>query len=159
LKLADVLQTIAAVSPRLSIPLVAMLSYSIVFRHGLQRFVAEAKAAGFAGLILPDVPPPEAQAVTDVIRAGGLDTILLVAPTTARPAAPRLPGCAVGSCITFRFPAPPQRDHLPDDLQRNVLEMRKLSSVPVCVGFGISTAQHVAQLVGVADGPSWVAPL
>ena len=60
-----------------------MLSYSIVFRYGVERFVADAKAAGLDGLIIPDLPPPEAQAVCGTVNAGGLATSLLVAPTTA----------------------------------------------------------------------------
>ena len=63
LKLADVFRTIREVRPRVSIPLVAMVSYSIVYRYGLERFVADAKAAGFDGLILPDLLPPEAASV------------------------------------------------------------------------------------------------
>src|ERR1700722_6079778 len=82
LKVADVLRTVAAVRPKVSIPLVAMLSYSIVFRYGLERFLKDAKSAGFDALILPDLPPPEAQRVCEAIRAAGLDTVLLIAPTS-----------------------------------------------------------------------------
>src|SRR5689334_9653776 len=82
LKIADVFETVARARPTVSIPLVSMVSYSIVFRYGVDRFVSLAKQAGFDGLILPDLPPPEAQSICDKVRAGGLDTILLVAPTT-----------------------------------------------------------------------------
>src|SRR5947208_3191155 len=60
LKLAEVFATVRSVRASVSIPLVAMVSYSVAYRHGLDRFVAEAKEAGFDGLILPDLPPPEA---------------------------------------------------------------------------------------------------
>jgi tryptophan synthase alpha chain len=153
LKVADVFRTIASVRPRVRIPMVAMLSYSIVFRHGVERFVNDAKAAGFDGLIVPDLPPPEAQAVTAVIRAGGLDTILLVAPTTAP--ARRAEIAALCSGFVYYLSVSGitgERDKLPDDLARNVPELRQLSAVPVCVGFGISKPEHVAQLAGVADG-------
>ena len=79
-KVADVFAAVAAVRRQFSLPLISMVSYSIVFRYGLERFVGDARAAGFGGLILPDVPPPEAQAVCAKVRAGGLDTILLVPP-------------------------------------------------------------------------------
>ena len=87
LKIADTLAAVAEARPKVSVPLVSMVSYSIVFRYGLKRFVADAKAAGFDGLILPDLPPPEAQKICDDVRSGGLDTILLVAPTTTPRAA------------------------------------------------------------------------
>src|SRR5687767_14125404 len=63
LKVADVFETIATAQSRVSIPLVSMLSYSIVFRYGVERFASSAKQAGFDGLILPDLPPPEAQRI------------------------------------------------------------------------------------------------
>ena len=83
LTVSDIFAAIRETRLKVNIPLVAMVSYSIVFRYGLDRFVADAKAAGFDGLILPDLPPPEAQAVCGRVQAGGLDTILLVSPTTA----------------------------------------------------------------------------
>ena len=56
-----------------------MVSYSIAYRHGIDAFCAAMRDAGFDGLILPDLPPPEASAVCNRVRASGLDTILLVA--------------------------------------------------------------------------------
>src|SRR5665213_1597530 len=57
-KIADVFATVAGVRDQLSLPWVAMLSYSIVFRYGIERFIKQAKASGFVGLILLDLPPP-----------------------------------------------------------------------------------------------------
>ena len=81
-KVADVFRTLTSVRPKLTIPVVGMLSYSIVFRYGVDKFVRDAKSAGFDGLILPDLPPPEAKSICGKVRAAELDTILLVAPTT-----------------------------------------------------------------------------
>src|SRR5438093_5336709 len=82
LKLADVFATVKKARPAVSIPLVAMVSYSITYRYGMERFIATMKEAGFDGLILPDLPPPEAEPICEKVRSAGLDTILLVAPTT-----------------------------------------------------------------------------
>jgi tryptophan synthase alpha chain len=82
LKLADVFAAVKTVRGQVSIPLVAMVSYSVAYRQGIERFAATMKDAGFDGLILPDLPPPEAEKVVDTIQSAGLDTILLVAPTT-----------------------------------------------------------------------------
>lgn len=82
IKVADVFAMTRKLATVISTPLVAMLSFSIVFRHGPEKFFAEAKSAGFAGLIIPDLPPPEANKICGQIRAAGLDTILLIAPTT-----------------------------------------------------------------------------
>jgi tryptophan synthase alpha chain len=153
LRLADVFATIAAVRDQVSIPLIAMVSYSIVFRYDLDRFLKEAKSAGFDGLIIPDLPPPEAQKVTDKVRAAGLDTILLVAPTTA----PERRAEVARLCSGFVYylsvaGTTGERDKLPADLEANLRQLRTITRTPVCVGFGVSKPQHVAQLNGLADG-------
>jgi tryptophan synthase alpha chain len=153
IRIADTFRTVAAVRPAVSIPLVAMLSYSIVFRYGVGRFVKDAKSAGFDGLILPDLPPPEAQRVCELVRAGGLDTILLVAPTTT----PQRRKEILDLCSGFAYylsvsGITGERDRLPEDVTANVRALRELSDTPVCVGFGIHRAEQVAQLAGVADG-------
>src|SRR4051812_9145822 len=84
LQLKDIFRTIKTARPTVTMPIVGMVSYSIVFRYGLARFLAEAKESGFNGLILPDLPPPEAQAICGKVNEAGLDTVLLVAPTTTQ---------------------------------------------------------------------------
>lgn len=152
-KVADVFAAMAAVRPKISLPLLSMVSYSIVFRYGVARFVADARRAGFNGLILPDVPPPEAAAVCQKVRSGGLDTILLVSPTTAperrQDIAELCSGFVYYLSVTGITGA---RDQLPADIQQNVRQLRSITQVPVCVGFGISRPEHLAQLASVADG-------
>jgi tryptophan synthase alpha chain len=153
LKVADVLKTVAAARANLTVPLVAMLSYSIVYRYGLDRFLADAKAAGFDGLILPDLPPPEAQKVCEKVWKAGLDTILLVAPTTTPQRRKEIAKLSSGFIYYLSVSGiTGERDALPVDLSQNVAGLRELSSVPVCVGFGISKPSHVRQLQQVADG-------
>lgn len=153
LKVEQVLETIAAVRGRLSVPLVAMVSYSIVFRYGVPRFVAAAKGAGFDGLILPDLPPPEAQRVCDTVRTGGLETTLLVAPTTTPQRRREIARLSSGFVYYLSVSGiTGERDRLPADLAANVRQLRDLTDRPICVGFGISQAAHVAQLRGQADG-------
>ena len=71
LKLADVFATVKKARPGVSIPLVAMVSYSIAYRQGIERFAATMQESGFDGLILPDLPPPEAESVCAKVRAAG----------------------------------------------------------------------------------------
>ena len=153
IRIADSFRTVAAARASVSIPLVAMLSYSIVFRYGVARFVKDAKLAGFDGLILPDLPPPEAQDVCDQVRAGGLDTILLIAPTTATHRRKQILDLCSGFAYYLSISGiTGERDRLPEDVAINVRGLRELSDTPVCVGFGIHRAEQVAQLAGVADG-------
>ena len=153
LKLADVFATVKKARPTVSIPLVAMVSFSIVYRYGLDRFLTAAKDAGFNGLILPDLPPPEAQAIIDKVRAAGLDTILLVAPTTTPERRREIGRLSSGFVYYLSVTGiTGERDQLPPELADGVRTMKSLTDRPVCVGFGIALPRHVAQLRGVADG-------
>lgn len=153
LKVADVFRSVASVRDRMTVPVVAMVSYSVVFRYGVERFTSEAKAAGFSGLILPDLPPPEAQAICEKVQAGGLDTILLVAPTTAPERRKQIADLSSGFVYYLSVSGiTGERDQLPPELAAKVKEFRGLTDRPVCVGFGIHKPRHVAQLSGIADG-------
>ncbi len=153
IKVSDIFAAVASVKESVKVPLVAMISYSMVFRYGLKRFVDDAKASGFSGLILPDLPPPEAQSVCGIVRAGGLDTVLLVAPTTIPARRAEIAKLASGFIYYLSISGiTGERDRLPDDVERNVRELKSLTDKPVCVGFGIHRAEQVKQLSGVADG-------
>jgi len=153
LKIADTLAAVAAARPQVSVPLVAMVSYSIVYRYGVPRFAADAKAAGFDGLILPDLPPPEAERVCDQVRTGGLETTLLVAPTTSAERRAEIARLSSGFVYYLSVSGiTGERDQLPADLADNVRQLKELTDRPVCVGFGIHRSSQVTQLQIVADG-------
>jgi len=153
IKVDDVFRTVKAVRDRVSIPIIGMLSYSIVFRIGIEQFVSRAADAGFDGLIIPDLPPPEAQSVCGQIHAGGLATSLLVAPTTAPERRSEIARLSNGFVYYLSVSGiTGERDALPQDLADSVRALKALTDRPVCVGFGISKPAHVAMLRGVADG-------
>src|SRR5204862_4076489 len=136
-----------------SIPLVSMVSYSIVFRYGAERYFADAKAAGFDGLILPDLPPPEAEAICEKVRKAGLDTILLIAPTTSHQRRKEIARLCSGFIYYLSVSGiTGERQRLPEDLANQLKQLRQVSDRPICVGFGISRREHVGQLQGLADG-------
>lgn len=154
IKLADVLACVKeAKAGARGVPLVAMVSYSIAFRKGIEVFAAECREAGFDGLILPDLPPPEAQSVVGKVRAAGLDTVLLVAPST--PPARRETIAALSSGFVYYLSVAGitgERAALPADLLEGLAGMRKVTDKPLCVGFGLSKAEHLRGLRGHADG-------
>lgn len=153
LKVTDVFQTIASIRPSVVTPLVAMVSYSVVFRYGLERFLTEAGLCGFDGVILPDLPPPEAQAVCQRVRQAKLDMILLIAPTTASDRRASVAELCSGFVYYLSVSGiTGERQSLPEDLRRQLTELKAVTDKPVCVGFGISKPEHVAQLKGLADG-------
>lgn len=152
-KVSDVLNVVRDVRGKLSIPLVAMVSYSIVFRYGIERFGADAVSAGFDGVILPDLPPPEAQGVCEKLWNKGLLTTLLTAPTTSPERRRTIAELSTGFAYYMSISGiTGERDALPADIASNVQAIRAVSDRPVCVGFGISQPKHLKQLTGVADG-------
>jgi tryptophan synthase alpha chain len=151
-KVSEILQLAQNVSSRISAPLVAMLSFSIVFRYGPQRFFSDIRSAGFSGIIIPDLPPPQAEETCRQIRSADLDTILLVAPTTSEQRRRQI----VSLCSGFVYYLSVSgitgtRDQLPPDLAAHVRQLKELTDRPVAVGFGISKPQHLAALTGAAD--------
>lgn len=154
LHVADIFAGIATLANEKNIPpLVAMVSYAIVFRNGPESFFKQAKAAGFAGLIIPDLPGDEAGEIAALARANELDLVQLVAPTTPADRAERILKAASGFvyCISVAGTTG-VREALPEELQTQLRELRKKTNLPLAVGFGISRPEQVASLRGIADG-------
>jgi tryptophan synthase alpha chain len=134
-------------------PIVTMLSYAIVFRHGLQRYVAEAKAAGIAGAIVPDLPVEESGPLADICRREDFSLIQLVTPTTPRDRALRIAERTTGFIYYVSVTGiTGERTALPPEIIDNVGWLRRQTPLPICIGFGISRPEHVRMLAPVADG-------
>jgi tryptophan synthase alpha chain len=143
---------IAALKGKTS-PLVAMVSYAIVFRSGPKEFLRRAREAGFAGLIVPDLPGDEAADMFATTREAGLDLIQLIAPTTP----PERVREILKHCSGFVYciavaGTTGARDSIAPELLNQLKWLRSETSLPLCVGFGISQPEHLAPLKGLADG-------
>jgi tryptophan synthase alpha chain len=134
-------------------PLVAMVAYAIIFRMGREQFARAAKEAGFAGLIVPDLPADEAAEMAAIARASGLDLIQLIAPTTTPERTRRILELAAGFiyCISVAGTTG-VRDQLPAELQQQLAWLKTQTRLPLAVGFGISRPDQVDSLRGLADG-------
>lgn len=135
------------------IPLVAMVSYSLVHHRGLERFVVDAKNAGFSGAIVPDLPVDEAEELAGISRKHDFKLILLVTPTTPRERALKIAQLSTGFlyCVSV-VGITGERTQLPPDLLDQLGWLRSQTTLPLCVGFGISTPEHVRMLRDSADG-------
>jgi tryptophan synthase alpha chain len=135
------------------VPLVGMVSYSLVHRRGPERFLDEAKAAGFSGLIVPDLPAEEADTLAPLAAARDVKLILLVTPTTPKERANRIAKLSTGFlyCVSVTG-ITGERDRLPQELLVQLAWLREQTSLPLCVGFGISKPEHVKMLREAADG-------
>ncbi len=148
------------ISTRSTIPLILMGYYNPVLAYGIERFCQTAAATGVCGLIIPDLPPDEATPLLDAAQKEGLSLNFLVPPTTPGERIERIveisatgPGnfiyCVALSGVTgARATIPP---HLRNFIQR-VHGYTKVYHLPLVVGFGLSTPEHIAEVTGYADG-------
>lgn len=144
---------IAKVASKARAPLVLMTYVNPMWRAGLKRFAAQAKDAGVSGLIVPDLPTEEAEEWTEIARERKLDTIFMVAPTTPLERAARIAGQSKGFLYYVSTTGITGGAlNVSEELQRRLSETRRLSPVPVAVGFGVSTPEQAAALADHADG-------
>jgi tryptophan synthase alpha chain len=153
IKLADILQTLGEFAPKLSAPLVTMVSFAIIYRHGLEKYVDEIQERGLAGLIVPDLPVEESAQLADICRRREISLIQLVTPTTPRERAVRIAATSTGFLYYVSVAGiTGERTALPPELVDNVGWLRTQTDLPICIGFGISRPEHVKLLAPVADG-------
>ncbi len=153
LKLAQIFETAETTITNLTMPVVTMVSYAIVYRQGLDRYVARAKTAGFAGAIVPDLPVDEAEPLAAICRREDFSLIQLVTPTTPWDRALRIAQSSTGFLYYVSVTGiTGERNELPPELIDNVGRLRRETNLPICIGFGISRPEHVHRLAPVADG-------
>lgn len=153
IRVSDILAMVARFRKRSELPLLAMLSYSIVYRIGLDRFVQSAAAAGIDGLILPDLSLEEAPQTAERVAKAGLCMPMLVSPVSGADRCKRIAQLSTGFIYYMSVTGiTGERKQLPPELVQNVRELREMSGRPVVVGFGISTAEQVRLVCSVADG-------
>lgn len=151
--LAGIFQTAHGVAAKLKAPLVSMVSYAIVYRHGLAEYVRDARAAGFAGAIVPDLPVEESSALLRICRDSDFSLIQLVTPTTPRDRAVKIAESSTGFLYFVSVTGiTGERRDLPPELVDSVGWLRERTTLPICVGFGISQPEHIRMLAPVADG-------
>lgn len=152
-KLKDIFETVGGVAPKLDMPLVSMVSYSIIQRLGSQKYLEQAKSAGFSGAIVPDLLVEEADELRELCRAEDFSLIHLVTPTTPQERMLKIAESSSGFIYFVSVTGiTGERNELPPDLVEKVKWLRDRTDLPICIGFGISRVEHVEMLSPVADG-------
>jgi tryptophan synthase alpha chain len=147
------LQALRPIAADVPIPLVVMVSYAIVYRRGRRAFLEQAKAAGAAGAIVPDLPLDEAAELAKICRALDMSLIQLVTPTTPRDRALRIAEASSGFLYYVSVAGiTGERTALPTQLCENVTWLTGQIDLPVCVGFGIATPEQARLVAAIADG-------
>jgi tryptophan synthase alpha chain len=134
-------------------PMVSMVSYSIIHRVGVERYLNDAATAGLDGLIVPDLPVEESEALKEKATLRGLKLIQLITPTTPRDRAVEIARLTTGFIYYVSVAGiTGERKELPPALKDDVAWLRTQTDLPICIGFGIGSPEQVRQLAPVADG-------
>lgn len=135
------------------IPLVAMTYYNPIFRYGEEKFLRDAKAAGIDGAILPDLPINEAHSWQALCREQSMAGIFLEAPNTPHDQAEAIAAASQGFIYLVSLKGVTGTDkNLGENLDRRVERLRGMSDIPLAVGFGISTPEHIRRVGPLCDG-------
>ena len=135
-----------------TIPLIVMSYINPLMHRGIEATLKKLKTSGIAGVIIPDEPSDAAE-LFKMTQSAGLDLIRLVAPTTALERKKEV----LSQCSGFIYAVTVKgvtgvRKALPEEVQAQVAQLRLLSDLPVCVGFGVSSKEQVDGILRFADG-------
>lgn len=135
------------------IPLCLMTYYNPIFCLGEANFISRALSSGVDGVIVPDLPPEEGRSFIRAASRKGLDVVLFIAPTTPIKRVKYIASIANGFIYYVSLTGVTgMRKTLSSDLVKNLRMIKRQTNKPICVGFGVSTAQQVREVNKVADG-------
>jgi tryptophan synthase alpha chain len=137
----------------ISIPIILFSYYNPILAFGLEEFYAAAKAAEADGLLVVDLPPEESDEMTSLWPNDDLALIRLIAPTTPAERMTRITESASGFLYLVSKTGVTGSDGLDVvDISLHTEKLRAITTLPICVGFGISTPTDVAAIASTAEG-------
>ncbi len=152
-KLTDILELVKDVRKKSEIPIVSMISQSILFKNGCDNFVRSAVKAGLDGATIPDLPVEEAEEIMEAGRKEGFKIICFIAPTTTSDRMELIVKKSQGFLYYISVVGiTGVRSELPADITENIQNIKRLTNLPVAMGFGISTPEQASAAGKVADG-------
>jgi len=147
----EAVREITRASP--DVPVLCMTYYNPVLAYGVERFAADLRDAGGAGLITPDLVPEEAGEWLAASDAAGLDRVFLAAPTSSEARIRRATELSRGFTYVVSTMGTTGARTGVDAAARTLVErLRQVTDGPLAVGLGISTGEQVAEVLGYADG-------
>ena len=152
LGVGDILEVVATVRREIETPIILFSYFNPLLQFGVKRLAEEAKAAGVDGVLVTDLSPEEAGEFDRELRANDLDMIFLVAPTSTDERLKLIAERARGFIYAVsRAGVTGVRTNVSAEAEKLVNRMRNFSSLPIAVGFGISTKEQVRDVQRYAD--------
>jgi tryptophan synthase alpha chain len=150
--LAGVLALVESLRVKTDVPIVIFSYFNPVLQMGLDKFGDAAKAAGADGVLITDVTPEEGAEYMAAMASRGLDTIFLAAPTSTDQRLALIAKASSGFLyLISRTGVTGAKDQLSEDLPALARRVRRVTDLPIAIGFGISLPGHVSILGGLAD--------
>ena len=135
------------------IPIMFMTYYNPIFNYGDENFCRDCYNTGVDGLIVPDLPPDEAAELEQLIKANDMDLVYLLAPTSTEERIKIVTERSRGFVyLVSTSGVTGARANLPVGLSSLIGRVKRVTTTPVCVGFGISTPEQIAKVGAIADG-------
>jgi tryptophan synthase alpha chain len=133
-------------------PIILMGYFNPIYRYGTEKFCNDAVAAGIDGVIIVDLPPEEESEISPYLKASGLDLIRLIAPTSDEERLKLLTASASGFVYYISVTGiTGGKSAENNSLKSQVENIRKHTSLPIAVGFGIKTKQQVQEISAFSD--------
>jgi tryptophan synthase alpha chain len=153
ISLKDVIKLVEELREDTEIPLIIMSYYNMIYRLGESSFIHQAAQAGVDGLIIPDLPPEEGEFLQSLAEEEGIATIYLIAPTTPDKRIRFIAQKGRGFLYYVSLMGVTgERKNMARDLPLSLRNMRALTEIPIAVGFGISSPEHIKSITPWADG-------
>lgn len=147
-----VLKIVQELRVQIDIPIVLMTYFNPILAAGVS-FLKEAKQAGVDGLIVVDLPPQEATEYLQWMREAKLETIFIVAPSTPEERLPLICKASTGFVYyACRKGTTGMKQGLPEDLPEKITQIRRHTTLPIAVGFGVSNAETAAEILKYSEG-------
>ena len=147
-----VLETVAAIRRESQIPIVLYIYFNLLHRHGFQKFIQDAAAAGVDGFLVLDLPPEESENYEAMMKAAGLCNIYLIAPTTPEDRMEIIARRASGFIYyVSREGVTGMQSKVSDTIASMTAKIRAHTNLPIAVGFGISNPDQARTVAASAD--------
>ena len=152
--LQEVIDMVAGVAPEVAAPIVMFTYFNPIMAMGLDTFCERIKAAGVAGLLVPDLPLEETGIVQEAAKKAGIELVLLVTPTTPEARMAKIAAASEGFVYLVSLAGVTgARAEVSDRVEELIQQLKRGTGKPVAVGFGVSQPEHAAKIKGWgADG-------
>ncbi len=153
IKLSDILELVRDVRKKSEIPIVSMISQSILFKYGCKEFVKSAVNAGLDGATIPDLPIEEAEDIIETGKVEDFKVACFIAPTTTDSRVDLIVRKSQGFLYYISVVGiTGSKNELTEEITNNIQKIKKVTSLPVALGFGISTPEQAKMAGKIADG-------